>query len=149
MRECAKRGLEGDPFLMMTSREMEWQAMKRANILPETLDQLLAVSEDTRDPLLFGASPPRNYTNRKAARAQQLAGFLMAVFGSLALILPVIIMVLVPGRATSIAVTSVCTIGFAAILAVVSKLDPEKILGVTAAYSAVLVVFVGASLTLN
>ena len=145
MQECAKRDFDHDPFLMMTSRELDWQVMKRAGLLSDNLDQLLPVSADHEHPIVFASTPYRHYANQTTAKGQILVRLSMALFGGLGLVVPMLVMVLVPGRTVSLIVTSVFTLAFAVVLALRNDLEPDKILAATAAYAAVLVVFVGAS----
>lgn len=57
-----------------------------------------------------------------------------------------ILMVLIPGTRTSLITTSVATFLFALILAVFGVgLKGQDVLGATAAYAAVLVIFIGTS----
>ena len=145
MQECAKRDFDRDPFLMMTSRELEQQSMKRAGLLPDAWDQMLEIPVDHRDPAIFASTPYRHHANQAAKKGLLLVRLFMALFGGFALVVPMLIMVLVPGQTVSLYVSSVFTIAFAIVLAIGSDLGPDNILGATAAYAAVLVVFVGAS----
>lgn len=68
----------------------------------------------------------------------------MAVLGGSFLIGPMLIMVLHPGLVTSLVTTSVCVFAFG--LGIARFLDkPFDVLSATAAYAAVLIVFVGTS----
>jgi hypothetical protein len=82
-------------------------------------------------------------------RAQKKAlteRIVMAMFGGVALIGPMLIMTLHPSKNTSLITVSVATFIFALILAVGATDSTGKdVLGATAAYAAVLVVFVGTS----
>ena len=70
----------------------------------------------------------------------------MALFGGLALILPMLIMVLHQTRLTTLLTTSFFVLGVGLILAYFMRdADRKDILAATAAYAAVLVVFVGTS----
>jgi hypothetical protein len=71
----------------------------------------------------------------------------MALFGGVALIAPMLIMALHPGRTVDLVTTSVATVIFV-IFVVVWNTDASgmEVLASTAAYAAVLVVFVGANL---
>lgn len=70
----------------------------------------------------------------------------MAAFGGLALIRPMLIMTLHPSKVTSLVITVVFATVVAALLAYFFQdATPKDIMGATAAYAAVLVVFVGAS----
>ncbi|RYP68829.1 hypothetical protein DL771_006447 [Monosporascus sp. 5C6A] len=71
----------------------------------------------------------------------------MGSFGGLALIIPMLIMALLPGLKTSLITSSVATVLFASLIARYEDNAAGKdILAAVAAYAAVLVVFVGASM---
>ncbi|KAK0659462.1 hypothetical protein QBC41DRAFT_331484 [Cercophora samala] len=71
----------------------------------------------------------------------------MGIFGGVAVIGPMILMVLKPDRNTSLITVSVATALFVLVLAIFAKgLAGKDVLAATAAYAAVLVVFVGTSL---
>lgn len=68
----------------------------------------------------------------------------MAVFGGLALVVPMLVMTLCEGRLVGLVTTSVCVMGVACLLAwLMEDAAARDIVGATAAYAAVLVVFVG------
>ena len=70
----------------------------------------------------------------------------MALFGGIALLGPVLVMALHPGRTIALVTVSIAIVLFAFVLAFMAKNMPGKdILAATAAYAAVLVVFVGTS----
>ncbi|RYP29233.1 hypothetical protein DL767_006832 [Monosporascus sp. MG133] len=72
---------------------------------------------------------------------------MMGSFGGLALIIPMLIMALLPGLKTSLITSSVATVCFASLMAQYEDNAAGKdILAAVAAYAAVLVVFVGASM---
>ncbi|KAH7148331.1 hypothetical protein EDB81DRAFT_882758 [Dactylonectria macrodidyma] len=74
-----------------------------------------------------------------------LARLGMAIGGGLALVVPMLIMVLHPTEATALVMTSCFVIAAALGLAVfMADSEPKDIAACTAAYAAVLVVFVGA-----
>ncbi|KAJ6013493.1 hypothetical protein N7540_008084 [Penicillium herquei] len=80
------------------------------------------------------------------ARLDFLSRLVMALFGGAALIVPMLIMTLHPSKLNSLLTTSLFVVGIAVILAWFMKdAGPKDILGATAAYAAVLVVFVGTS----
>jgi hypothetical protein len=107
-----------------------------------------------------------SYGRRLGDKAQVLNHFTMAIIGGISLIVPMLIMALHRSRVTSLVVTSVAVTLFAVFLAfwcVISRhfswvknrrdleqpddgLGAKDVLLVTAAYTAVLVVFVGANL---
>ena len=85
----------------------------------------------------------REERSQKRAFTQRIV---MALFGGAAVIGPMLIMTLHPSRNTSLITVSLATFLFALLLAVVAKDSAGKdVLGATAAYAAVLVVFVGTS----
>jgi len=65
--------------------------------------------------------------------------------GGLALLAPVLLMALVPGPKTPIITVCVSTVIFTLVISAGLETYPENIMGLTAAYTAVLVVFLGAS----
>jgi len=88
----------------------------------------------------------------KQGKTKKLAQFFsrlaMALFGGLALIVPMLIMSLHQSRLTALVTTSVFVIAVGAILAWwMDDAQDKDIVAATAAYAAVLVVFVGVSLT--
>jgi hypothetical protein len=73
---------------------------------------------------------------------------IMALFGGVALIGPTIIMTLHSSPSTCLITTSVATFLFGVVLAIfASGSSGRDVLGATAAYAAVLVVFIGTSLS--
>lgn len=83
---------------------------------------------------------------RRAERQALTQRIFMGVFGGIALICPVLVMVLYPSRNTNLITVSVATILFASLLAIgASDSTGKDVLGATAAYTAVLVVFFGTS----
>lgn len=82
----------------------------------------------------------------RALKSALFERMFMAIFGGVALIGPMLIMTLHPSRNTSLITTSVAVFIFAVLLANgASDSSGKDILGATAAYAAVLVVFVGTS----
>ena len=87
----------------------------------------------------------REKRSKKTALTERL---FMAMFGGVALIAPMLIMTLHPSRNVSLVTTSLATFIFALILAVGATNSAGKdVLAATAAYAAVLVVFVGTNTT--
>ncbi|KAI0153050.1 hypothetical protein GGR57DRAFT_154370 [Xylariaceae sp. FL1272] len=87
----------------------------------------------------------RSTLRRKSAFSSRLA---MALFGGIALIVPTIIMALHQSVQTCLITTSVATVVFAVILAFGARDATGKdVLAATAAYTAVLVVFLGSSVS--
>lgn len=75
--------------------------------------------------------------------------FAMAIAGGLMLIIPMLIMTLVPSRTTSLLTVSIAVLIFSVLVAIASTAKPQEVLGATAAYAAVLVVFIGTSIPTN
>ena len=72
----------------------------------------------------------------------------MSTFGGLTLIVPMLIMVMDPRKITTVVTTSVFTLAIGLILAFwMDEAESKDMIGATAAYAAVLVVFVGAGST--
>ena len=72
--------------------------------------------------------------------------FTMAFFGGVALVGPMLVMTLHKSRNTSLITTSISVLFFAMVVAYFArKASPQEVLAATAAYAAVLVVFVGTS----
>jgi hypothetical protein len=70
----------------------------------------------------------------------------MALFGGVSLIVPMLVMTLYPSQNTSLTTTSIATFIFAIALAIgATDTAGKDVLAATAAYAAVLVVFVGTS----
>ena len=87
----------------------------------------------------------REERSQKKAFTQRI---IMAMFGGAALIGPMLIMTLHPSRNTSLVTVSIATFLFALVLAFIARDSAGKdVLAATAAYAAVLVVFVGTSMT--
>jgi hypothetical protein len=145
MTQCALRGYDEDPFIMKSSRALERGAMEKAGLIPEHVlpaGQLPVPYDHNRPQLKRG----RNETNRAAEKKKRLLRFSMAAMGGLLLLVPVIIMATVPGLVASLVTTCVATLVFALLIAWRTDLGPNEVLATTAAYAAVLVVFVGTSL---
>ena len=56
MQQCALRGFENDPFLIMSSRELERTALGEADLIPQHVDPagVLPIAVDSRSPHLGG-----------------------------------------------------------------------------------------------
>jgi hypothetical protein len=85
-------------------------------------------------------------------KLQNLSAFLsrlqMATFGGLVLLVPMLIIVLHPTKLTALVTTVVCVLFVGVVLSFyMRKAEDKDILSATAAYAAVLVVFVGTSTT--
>jgi hypothetical protein len=84
---------------------------------------------------------------QKRSWQAKLERFWMSIFGGIALIAPMLLMALHNDRTTALATTSGSVLIFAIIVAVFTPAPPEVALGAVSAYAAVLVVFVGSTLS--
>ena len=75
----------------------------------------------------------------------RLARFTVAITGGLSLVVPMLIMSINQNLIKSLMTTSVAVVLFAGLVSVVFSASNAETLGITAAYAAVLVVFVGTS----
>ena len=89
----------------------------------------------------------RNEANKAAYEKKRVLRFSMAALGGLLLVVPTVIMATVPGLRSSLVTTCISIIVFAVLISWRTELGPNEVLATTAAYAAVLVVFVGTSLT--
>lgn len=143
--ECGKND-ENDPFYLKSSKQVDRLAMQEAGLIPDHVlpSGNLPIARDRDHPVLPGI--PRSVAN-KANRLRNLAlRFGMASAGGLSLIIPVLVMANVPGIVSSLVTTCVAMLLFAIGITLGTDLKPDQVLGATAAYAAVLVVFVGTSL---
>ena len=72
---------------------------------------------------------------------------LVAGAGGLSLIIPLIMMTLLTSVAARLSIVCCCVVGFSGLIGIVTRASNQEVLGATAAYTAVLVVFVGTSST--
>ncbi len=98
------------------------------------------ISDGTLIAKAFGQRSRANKDQRLKAFLQRFAA---AMFGALTLIGPMLLMVLHKDRATDLSTTSVAVVIVASVLAWGTEASPETVVSVVAAYTAVLVVFVG------
>jgi hypothetical protein len=147
-------GFEKNPFLV-------------GNVLYD-IDEYKKISDDSKSPklhtrvrdglyncILFNLAyaeihteAPEILAERKASWNRQRERFLMntrfALFGGLTLIIPMLIMTLHQTLLTTLLTTALFVFAIAALLArYMDSAEPKDIVGATAAYAAVLVVFVG------
>ena len=148
MQEKASNGFDHDPFLLMTTKQMEREMMLDSGLITahEMVDGL-PPAFDKSNPALPGVGRTAR-VHATEARARTI-NLLCALLGGLALIIPMIIMKLVPTQACVLVTTTSFVLAFALVIALLSGLKPNEVLAVTAAYAAVLVVFVGAQSDTN
>jgi hypothetical protein len=152
MHECAARYAEDDerdPFYMKSTKILQRQAMEDAGLIPHHMQpkgNLPGTLDRARFPKLHGRV--RSVANEEAKADRFMVRFLMAMIGGLALIVPMLVMTSFPSKNVSVVTTSAAMLIFAAVITLGTQLAPDQVLGATAAYAAVLVVFVGTSLTI-
>jgi hypothetical protein len=142
MRQVAARPSEKDPFVLDSSFELERTVHRCARLV---LEEGLPPAHDEGQSGL--STMPRSVAQKAAEKHAFVTRLGMAVFGGLSLLIPKIIMVLVPKRNVSLITISVFVVGFVAAISWGSELKPGELLAAASAYTAVLVVFVGASLS--
>lgn len=109
------------------------QKFKPGNGLGDPIDKDMVVR------MGGGTRSSKNQTEMAEQYTRKVA---MAVIGGAFLIVPMLVMVLRPGLATSLVTTSVCVFAFGLVMCVFLT-KPFEVLSGTAAYAAVLVVFIG------
>lgn len=147
MKQCAARGYEEDPFLMKSSRALERSILETTKLIPNHVLPAgpLPEAKDNDNPQLRDMG--RNEANQAAYEKKRLLRFGMAGLGGLLLLVPMLIMANVPGKAASLVTTCISLLVFSALVPLLTELGPHEILATSAAYAAVLVVFVGTSLS--
>jgi VIT1/CCC1 family predicted Fe2+/Mn2+ transporter len=130
---------------MKSSRALERRTMETVGLIPNHVlpSGPLPLPQDFQNPKLRKAG--RNEAIKAAQEKKRLLRFSMAAFGGLLLLVPTIIMASVPGLVSSLVTTCISMLVFATLVAWRTELGPNEVLGTTAAYAAVLVVFVGTS----
>lgn len=73
----------------------------------------------------------------------RFATFVIALIGGVSLVVPMVALIYISSMTMKIVAISVSILAFAAMLAVFTKAKNQELLAATAAYAAVLVVFVG------
>ncbi|KAH8791190.1 hypothetical protein BGZ57DRAFT_875647 [Hyaloscypha finlandica] len=133
MLECASHH-ESDPSALATIKSIS-----------NTLFKDLADFSRTQAPAHLQRAECLNAKRRKRGLLNRMA---MSTFGGLTLIVPMLIMVLDPRKLVSVVTTSVFTLAVGLILAIwMDEAESKDMIAATAAYAAVLVVFVGAGTT--
>jgi hypothetical protein len=137
---------EDDPFYLESSRRIDRLAMELAELIPNHVlpDGDLPIARDHDHPTLPGI--PRTIAIKANKSKHLLLRFSMASAGGLFLIVPVLVMANIPGRTSSLVTTCIAMLIFAIGVTFGTDLKADQVLGATAAYAAVLVVFVGTSL---
>ncbi|KAI8951208.1 hypothetical protein F4801DRAFT_304588 [Xylaria longipes] len=131
--------IDKDPFCISSKWSLTGNAMKNAG-LTEKKERYQHGTLDKH----IGIFKQRNKVNRDRSWKAFILRFSMALFGGIALIGPMLLMVLHKDMTTDLATTSGAVFIVAIIISIYSTATPEGIVGTIAAYAAVLVVFVGA-----
>ncbi|KAK0611885.1 hypothetical protein B0T14DRAFT_337850 [Immersiella caudata] len=143
MRDLAYRDWNSCPFHIKSEREMERGLLEYLQTQGVEPEQMATGDDEGLSPTLPGG--PWDYPSSRRNRNERYA---LTILGSVIIIIPMVIMTYVPGRTASIATVISCTMFFAAATAYFSPTKPPlELMIATAAYAAVLVVFVGASVT--
>lgn len=150
-----------DPFLITTEDRLSFILMEREGLFkhpthtPENIEILtneLKGRSKAWDPernMLPGES--RTAMGRQNQVRLFFERLTLGVFGGLAIIAPMLIMALVNSLLVSLIVTSVATMVFAMLLALPrlgGGMNGQTVLASVAAYAAILVVFIGTSLSI-
>jgi hypothetical protein len=133
-----------DPFVFTSANLLEMELMSDAGLVRSNKDAGTALSNG--DVVL----PPitrrtRKAHNRYVRKREIWERLYMALFGGIALVGPMLIMVLCKHQLSSILTVSICVFLFGLLMALFSTSSPETVLTAVAAYAAVLVVFIGTS----
>lgn len=143
MRDLAFRDWPNNPFHLKSEREMERGLLEYLRAQGVEPAQMATEEENRVSPVLPGG--PWDYPSAERNRKERYA---LTVLGSVIIIVPMVFMAFVPGRTSSVATVIICTLLFAVGAAYFSPTKPPlELMIATAAYAAVLVVFVGASIT--
>lgn len=139
MRDCAHRDWKVNPFVLRSNREMEGVLLKSLKAKGIRPDPLVPPEEDRHLPTFPGG--PWDLPSSLELQRQRYTG---AILGGLILTVPMILMVLLRSTTANLVIASVSTMIFALGATYLSPTKlPVELLSVTAAYAAVLVVFVG------
>jgi hypothetical protein len=151
MEEKWDPSITKDPFKLMSLRlrdscimdEYDLQAAIPRRWNRKFRGSRLAAPNDGNTPELPGTSRAslQRSKNAEALAKRTWAGLL----GGLALIGPMLLMVLHKDLLTTLLTVAVSTFLFAMLIARFTEISPNELMGSTAAYAAVLVVFVGTS----
>lgn len=126
---------ENDPFILDSQHGLDFHAMVDAELI------------DDRSISSFLPRRIRPYDGSRGAKNKRevIYTFLMALLGGSALLAPMVLMVLKKSLHLTVITVCVSVVLVSGALALFSRKSAFEILGLTAAYAAVLVVFVGAS----
>jgi len=149
MKERAHQNYKEDPFQIKSSRAFERDALEGAGlfryIVPPPFQGTMPKAKDSSDPKL--SVPARSALNSEERMKAITKRISFAIGGVIAIFAPVVVMVLLPGRASGLATSFGSMLLVSLIIARWSALQPSEVLTFSAAYAAVLVVFIGTNNT--
>lgn len=139
----AEGDLLKDPYIISSANSLQRDLLVDAGLMnardARNLDKVI----DADVPMLPGQA--RIWFNKDRSAAALGARLIMAIFGGLALIAPMLLMVLHQDLLTNLLTVSTSVFIVGASVAVFSSEPPTTVMAVVAGYAAVLVVFVGTS----
>lgn len=151
-----------DPFLITTEDRLSFILMEREGLFrhPGLTDREIRRSTNRHRQKSTAWDPESNMLpgESRTVMGQQnqvrlfFERLTLGVFGGLAIIAPMLIMALTNSLLVSLIVTSVATIVFAMLLALPrlgGSMNGQTVLASVAAYAAILVVFIGTSLSIS
>jgi hypothetical protein len=140
MRDWAQRDWDGNPFFLKSEGgELEQALLSSLRAKGIRPDRAIPLDQDAHLPRFPGG--PWDMDSALKLRRQRYTG---AIVGGVILTVPMILMVLLRSTTANLVIASVSTMIFALGATYLSPTKvPVELLGVTAAYAAVLVVFVG------
>ena len=143
MQECSKRGIDRDPFLVMSSRQLERHILHHAALLPELVDHVerLPPATDAHDPQVGGGR--RSNVNQVEDIKQRILRIVYAFAGVVALLVPMLIIIFWRGETVPIVTATLAMITVAVLIVCCTNLAPRDVLTITVGYAGVMVVFVG------
>ena len=153
MQDCATK--KNDPFLVTSSRCLDAAVIKehlngiRSTLDPDVDQELIKLCmEDCSFPKPIDIHKPevlggyRNTTIKETKSKNFVVRLCMATLGLVFIVGPMLLMVLHNTKLTALLTTSVCVGAFGVMMAKALE-KPFDVLSATAAYAAVLMVFVG------
>jgi hypothetical protein len=143
MVECKKRAVDEDqrdPFILTTAKTLDLCLMKDAGLI-STNTKFGEAPSDTNLPDLpgYGRGSFNQYVETESAWKR----FYAAILGSVSLLAPMLLMVLHHDQTTTLATVCVSVFLFALVAAFSLKESLATVVSIVAAYTAVLIVFVG------
>lgn len=121
-----------------------WGALDEARHFRPDVSKRRIIPYDIQDPEMPGGGSREWLRSSKKIEAL-IYRFWFGLIGGLALIVPVIIMTLQNNLVVALITSSVATMLFAVFLSFFADKDPLELVGYTAAYAAVMVVFIGSA----